>query len=111
MSGYVLSLDAEEDLQDIYLYSEETWGPEQAARYLQELFETFGHIGRNPHMGRSRPELGSDLRSLPHVAHVIFYMEWRGEVAILRVLHGSRDTGGLFADHDPRAGLNDDGTS
>ena len=91
MSGYVLSLDADADLQDIYAYSNEAWGERQAVLYLNDLYVVFGRIGHHPAIGRPRRELGDEIRSLPHGAHVVFYMPWQGEVAILRVLHGSMD--------------------
>lgn len=108
MSGWVLSLDADEDLQDIFLYSVQTWGDRQARRYLDELFGLFADIGLNPAMGRVRTELGDGIRCFPHRSHVVFFMEWQGEIAILRVLHGSRDIDNAFAGFDPAAGLDRD---
>ncbi|MEX0347153.1 MAG: type II toxin-antitoxin system RelE/ParE family toxin [Rhizobiaceae bacterium] len=102
MSGWFLSQDADEDLQDIYLYSVENWGEDQARRYLDELFDLFDHFGRNSEMGRLRPELGEGIRSFPHVSHIVYFMNWRSEIAILRVLHGSREVDSEFADFDPR---------
>jgi toxin ParE1/3/4 len=91
VSGYFLSLDADADLQDIYAYSDVAWGERQAALYLTGLYAVFERIGRHPAIGRARRELGDDVRSLPHGAHMVFYMPWHGEIAILRVLHGSMD--------------------
>jgi toxin ParE1/3/4 len=105
VSGYFLSLDADEDLQDIYAYSDEVWGARRAALYLTGLYEVFDQIGRNPAMGRLRRELGDDLRSFPHGSHVVFYMPWQGEVAIVRVLHGSMDFEALFDAYNPAAGI------
>lgn len=99
--AYVLSLDADGDLQDIYVYSEQMWGEDQARAYLVSLFDAFDAIGLNPAIGRLRSELGDGIRSLPHASHVIFFMEWQGEAAILRVLHGSRDIEEQFASYDP----------
>ncbi|MDP3527507.1 MAG: type II toxin-antitoxin system RelE/ParE family toxin [Hoeflea sp.] len=73
-------------------------GERQASAYLHELFEVFGHIGRHPHIGRLRPDLDEGLRSVPHGSHVIFFLPWQGETAIVRVLHGSRDHEDLFVD-------------
>lgn len=104
-TGYFLSLDADEDLQDIYTYSNDVWGARQARRYLDGLFEVFAHLGRQPGMGRSRRELGEALRSFPHGSHVVFFMQWQGEVAIVRVLHGSMDFESVFADYNPLPGI------
>ena len=91
MNGFVLSRDADADLQDIYTYSEDTWGAPQAVNYLAGLFDLFERICRHPFIGRTRPDLGGAIRSLPHGPHVVFYMPWQGGIAILRVLHASMD--------------------
>ncbi|MCY0096025.1 type II toxin-antitoxin system RelE/ParE family toxin [Hoeflea ulvae] len=101
MSSYVLSREATQDLQDIFVYGQETWGETLASAYIHELFAVFGHIGQHPHIGRLRPELGEGLKSFPHGSHVVFFMNWQGELAVVRVLHGSRDHEALFADNDP----------
>jgi toxin ParE1/3/4 len=101
VNGYVLSAEATEDLQDIFTYGEDIWGEVIASAYIHKLFEVFGHISDHPHAGRLRRELGSGLRSFPHRSHVIFFMDWQGEIAIVRVLHGSRDHDAIFEDYDP----------
>jgi toxin ParE1/3/4 len=74
-----------------FVFGEQMWGEAKASAYIHELFDVFGHIGEHPYTGRLRRELGDDLRSLPHRSHVVFFMDWQGETAIVRVLHGSRD--------------------
>ena len=37
MASYDLTLAAEEDLRDIWRYTLETWGSEQADKYLDQL--------------------------------------------------------------------------
>ncbi|MDQ0316993.1 type II toxin-antitoxin system RelE/ParE family toxin [Amorphus orientalis] len=84
MSGYFLSIEADEDIQDIYVYSNAKWGEDQARAYVFSLFDTFEAIARNPRIGRLRSELGDGIRSLPHASHLVFFMEWQDEVAVLR---------------------------
>jgi toxin ParE1/3/4 len=105
VTGYLLSIDAEEDLQGIFLFSEESWGEAQASEFIFGLFEVFEIIGDNPRIGRLRPELGDGIRSLPHASHVVFFMDWQGEAAIVRVLNKSRDLETLFGSIDPTKGL------
>lgn len=105
MTGFFLSADADEDLQDIYLRSVEVWGERQAQRYLASLFQAFDLLGHEPSIGRSRPDLHRDVRSFPHGSHIVFFMEWEGEIAILRVLHGRRDIDAVFESYDPLEGL------
>ncbi|MHA7775341.1 type II toxin-antitoxin system RelE/ParE family toxin [Roseibium sp. M-1] len=105
MTGWLLSAEAEEDLQDIFLYSEESWGEAQARDYLLGLYDLFEIIANNPQIGRERQELGPGIRSLAHVSHVIFFLDWQGEVAIVRVLHKARDVDSQFEGYDPSGSL------
>ncbi len=105
MSNFFLSLDADEDLQDIYIYTEEKWGAKQAEQYLLDLYEAFELIANNPKMGRLRQELGQGIRSLPHLSHVVLFMQWKNEMAIVRVLHSSRDFEKLIEAYNPEKNL------
>jgi toxin ParE1/3/4 len=105
VTGYFLSRDADEDLQDIYAYGEEVWGAAQAAKYLHELYGVFELVSEYPEIGRSRRDLTEALRSFVHGSHVVFYMSWQGEIAVVRVLHGSRDFDAVFDDYNPASKL------
>jgi toxin ParE1/3/4 len=89
--NYILSLNAEEDLVDIYDYSLDEWGEAQADRYIQGLYASFALAGAKPLAGRIRQELGDGIRSRLYQRHVIFYVEWNGGIAIIRVFHQARD--------------------
>lgn len=101
MTGWFLSREADEDLQDIFSYGEEAWGEAQASKYLHELYGVFNLIADNPKLGRARPQLSEGLRSFVHGSHVVFYMLWLGELAIVRVLHSSRDVDAVFEEYEP----------
>ena len=57
-------------------------------------------LSRQPGMGRARPELASELRSLPVGHYVIFYLPHLNGVQIVRVLHGARDIDAIFQDEE-----------
>ena len=105
MTGYFLSGDADEDLQDIYDYTERTWGERQAERYVFALYETFDLLVSNPEAGRSRSDIRDGLRSFPYRSHIVFYMRWQDEIAVVRILNGARDHQRLFDDDDPIPGI------
>lgn len=105
MSRFVLSEDAAEDLQSIYVFSEMTWGATQAEKYLVELYALFELIAAKPLLGRLRTELAEGLRSFPHGPHVVFYMQWQTNLAIVRILHGSRDVEALFSEAGPQPAI------
>jgi toxin ParE1/3/4 len=47
-------------------------------------------------LGRSRPELASDLRSFPTGSYIIFYVPIETGIEIVRVVSGNRDIDALF---------------
>ena len=96
MSDYILSPEAVVDLQNIYDFTEGEWGEAQAAKYLTEIYAVFDRLTRYPQIGRQRGELAGGLRSIPTGMHVIYFMPWKKDVAIVRVLHGSREVESVF---------------
>jgi toxin ParE1/3/4 len=57
-------------------------------------------LSRQPGMGRARPELANELRSLPASRYVIFYLPLSNGIDIVRVLHGARDIEAIFQDEE-----------
>jgi len=47
-------------------------------------------------IGRSRPELGENLRSFPVGNYLVFYVPRADGVDIARVIYGGRDLPGAF---------------
>ncbi len=88
---YELSEPADQDIQDIFDYTEVKFGMDQAVSYLQDLEGVFIQLIENPELGRERNEIKKDLRSMPKASHVIFYRIMKDHIRIVRVLHGSRD--------------------
>ena len=91
MKTYVLSLEAEADLNDIFDYSEREFGFEQAVRYLASIEKVLESLVSNPFSGRERKDIRPDLFSFPHISHVIFYRIINENLVVVRVLHASRD--------------------
>jgi toxin ParE1/3/4 len=98
VTGYTLANDADADLQNIYWFTHESWGENQAEIYINSLFATFELLSQHPEMGRLRTELATDIRSFVHRRHVIYYLKMADGIGISRVLHGSMDVeeAGLF---------------
>lgn len=91
MVPYRLSNEAEQDLLDIYLYSHETFGEEQADKYLSGLENAFQMISCSPRIGRERTDIDPLVRCIEHGKPVIFYDLYEEHVLIVRVLHGRMD--------------------
>jgi toxin ParE1/3/4 len=91
MSGYALSPDALQDLQDIWDFV--ALDNVNAADQLEdEFFEAFEKLARQPRMGHARPDLTErDVRFWPAASYLIVYRELAEALQIVAVLHGSRD--------------------
>jgi len=93
---YELSLEADQDLSDIFDYTQTEFGQDQAIIYLRDLDDCFTTLLNHPESGRKRPEIREGLYSLASGSHVVFYRILADRLRIVRVLHGSRDLPRLF---------------
>ncbi len=91
IKGYVLSQEADNDIEDIFEYGQYRFGASQAIQYLIGLNDHFKAIAKNPDIGKERKEIKEGLFSFPYVSHIIFYRKMKGYVRIVRVLYGGRD--------------------
>lgn len=91
MANFRLTKQAKADLDEIAAYTFETWGMEQALRYIDLLEESCRLLASRPNLGTSAAELAPGLRRHAHQAHVIFYLPEKDGVLIVRVLHESMD--------------------
>ncbi len=91
IKGYVLSQEADNDIEDIFEYGEYRFGASQAIEYLIGLNDHFKAIAKNPDIGKDRREIKDGLFSFPYISHIIFYHKLKGYIRIVRVLYGGRD--------------------
>jgi len=89
--SYELTLEADNDLQDIYDYTAEQFGAEQATKYLMGLEDLFYILCHHPQSGRMRNEIRKGVRSISYVSHIVFYRVIERHIRIVRILHASRD--------------------
>src|SRR6056297_1525880 len=97
MASYDLTLAAEEDLRDIWRYTLETWGPEQADRYLDRLADCLDEIGRRRAPPRSLPQLPDEVSLQRCQRHYIFWLAIDRPI-IIAVLHEKMDVVQRLAD-------------
>ena len=88
--------DAETDLLEIWTYHAER-SRDGAERIIRKITEQYDRLGTFPNIGRPRPEIGVDYRSIPVGDYVIFYRVLPDRVEISRVLHGRRDIVSVFS--------------
>ena len=96
MTRPIITSEAEEDIVEILAYiSLDNY--EASVAFYGRLIEQLGILAENPKAGRERREISEGVRSFPFGNYVIFYRIWAGEVAVTRVIHGSRDLDELFS--------------
>jgi len=93
---YILSEIADKDLEDIFDYTLDEFGFDQAEKYLLEIEEIFQNLIVNPQIGKKRDEIKQGLYSFPKDNHIIFYRILDNHIRIVRVLHVSRDVPKYF---------------
>ena len=88
---YILSEAADEDLEEIFDYTEKHFGFAQAEKYLLEIEERLQQLCISPELGKRRDEIREGLYSFPKDSHIIFYRIADDHLRIVRILHGSKD--------------------
>ena len=96
MNRYQLAADAAADLLEIVRYTRKKWGQAQAQRYREELDLGLQQLCLAPGRGRSRDAIAPDLRSFPVAHHVAFYVQRKGKVIILRIVHPRMNVAAVF---------------
>ncbi|PNU04267.1 type II toxin-antitoxin system RelE/ParE family toxin [Novosphingobium guangzhouense] len=89
MAGFRVSAIAGQRLDEIYVYTRDTWGDAQAQAYIRGLFSRFDSIARHDQPWRAIPgDFGVDGFYCRHEHH---YVYWRllGDdmVGIVTILH------------------------
>jgi toxin ParE1/3/4 len=82
-----VSLEAEEDIDQITAYTTRTWGWRQTNHYLAKLEDGFNLLAQNPTVGRPCDSIRPGLRRFEIGKHVVFYVLVPNGIQILRVLH------------------------
>jgi|SRR5712671_2189603 len=95
MSSYRYSSDANSDIEEIVLYIFDL-NPVAAHRFLDSLEETCELLAEHPFIGRSRAELGENVRSFPVGNFLIFYTLAADGINVARIIYGGRDLPGVF---------------
>ncbi|MEQ9488334.1 MAG: type II toxin-antitoxin system RelE/ParE family toxin [Alphaproteobacteria bacterium] len=89
MSLFVAQEAARNRLDEIYRYTLQNWGKEQANAYIHGLFESFGNIETETVFSRPVPaELGDSGYYFRYRKHIVYWKRFRsGKIGIVTVLH------------------------
>jgi toxin ParE1/3/4 len=88
-----LTQAAEQQLEDIWFYTLSEWGETQAGQYVSKIEQGIMQLLDNPYIGKARPEIKKDLRSLQIQKHLIFYRVGNETIDIIGILHSRMDSG------------------
>jgi len=81
----------DQDLVEIWLYTYNEWGEQQADIYLDELDTAIQLLAEQPLICRERIELKPPIRIHHHGRHLIVYLAQADGIRLVRVLHENMD--------------------
>ena len=82
---------AEADLDEIWLFSAEPWGEEQADRYAAQLLTALYELADGGRRSRPAEFVKAGLRKARCQRHFVYFRQSDTELAIARILHDSMD--------------------
>lgn len=83
---------ASEDLDEIYMLIAQE-DPDAADRMIDRIRNALKRLADYPLSGTERNELSPGLRSVPIGKYIAFHRFEKGEIQVVRILHGARDLG------------------
>ncbi len=86
-----LSPRAQADLDDIWNYTAQRWGVDQAEGYTRQIWRAAQFLATTPALGRPCPYIRPGYYKYRIGSHLLFYRIVDGAVDIVRILHGSTD--------------------
>ena len=82
--------EARRDLLEIWHYIAAD-NPAAADRVLDGIEASLIHLAECPELGRARPEIQSNLRSIVAGNYLVFYMPRTEAIEVIRVIRAERD--------------------
>jgi toxin ParE1/3/4 len=90
--NYKLSKEAQNDLEQIWLYTLENWSIDQADRYLNLLIDEMEYLCLKPNSGFNFDLIRTGYWRAKVKSHFIFYrINQSSELEIIRILHERMD--------------------
>jgi toxin ParE1/3/4 len=95
MTEYKIRQQALDDMENIWLYSLQQWGQEQADRYLRNILVRIEWLAANPGLGRHRIDIAEGYYCFPEGKHHIFYII-DGQIEVIAIPHQQMDVISYF---------------
>ena len=100
MALVIRAPEAIRDILEAWSFVATNNGEAAADAFVAKIRQKTDALATQPSIGRRRPELGTDVRSLPVDSYLIFYRPIRGGIRVIRLLHGKRDIEAAFTDEE-----------
>ena len=92
MTGYLLSPAARADIGQIWDYTAERWGEDQAERYVLAIRDACQELAEGARQSRSADDIREGYRKTAIGSHILFFRSTdTGLVDIVRILHQRMD--------------------
>lgn len=82
---------AEADLDEIWNYTADSWGIEQAELYIRDLWLAMEFVAADPRRGKASDDVRPGYRRYRAGSHLIFYRVAGEDIEVVRVLHQRMD--------------------
>lgn len=92
MRAVKLTPKAGDDLEAIWHYGREHFGEDRADKYIDHLSGIFRILSTNE-IGTPRPELGDTIYALPFERHMVYFLQTKTEIIVIRILSQLQDAG------------------
>lgn len=92
--NFVISKEAGNDLENIWLFTFKNWSIEQADRYFNLIMNEIEYIALHPKSGKDYNGVRKGYYRSRIKSHIIFYKinNKRNEIEVIRILHQRMDT-------------------
>jgi toxin ParE1/3/4 len=91
MKLYRLTPKARVDLSHIWRTTKETWGSDQAERYLREIEQALERLGDNPALALNSDHIRKGYLRFRVASHMLFFKRPDKIIEVMRILHGRQD--------------------
>lgn len=90
---YIISREAINDLDGIWLYTSKKWSVKQADRYLNWIIDGVEYLTNNPEAGKDYSNIKEGYFRFRVKSHFIFYKinSHKEAIEIIRILHQRMD--------------------
>ena len=102
MKGYRVSREAEQDLEEIFVYWARRASLEVADRLIDSITDRFWLLGEYTNAGRRVDDIAPGVRCFPAGKYLIYYRHARRRTDILHVFHGAQDQKRAFRKAAPK---------